>query len=207
MRDFLVELTLWCLQLVTLVWLVAAVYFAIRRGGGVANRVWYFLKTLLPEPWLLVAVPVVFLLIRLVPTAAWQHLRFWNPVLAALGAAAVLASTALMVWARWAIGTMWAGRPMVQDRHELQTTGPYGLVRHPIYTGIAGLALGTALVDGLGATIVVLACLLVFITWRVRSEERMMLATFGDQYQAYRRRVPALVPISPRLRRSAAKPT
>jgi protein-S-isoprenylcysteine O-methyltransferase Ste14 len=191
----LLDVTKWCLQLVGLAWLGAAAYFAIRRPGPVRRRILDFLVTLLPEPWLLAAIPVLVALLRAVPQAVWRHLQFWNPLAALLGTVCVVAASALMLWARWVLGAMWAGRPLVQREHDLQTSGPYGLVRHPIYTGILGMALGATLVSGSGQAAAILLSALLFVWWRVRAEERLMAATFGDRYADYRRRVPALVPL------------
>jgi protein-S-isoprenylcysteine O-methyltransferase Ste14 len=194
LRTLLIDLTSLCLDLVGLVWLVAAAYFAQRLPGSPRRKVLHFFRTLLPEPWLLVMLPAVFVLIRLVPHGTWRHLAFWNPVLAVLGMACVLASTGLMLWARWALGNMWAARPLVQEQHELRTDGPYGIVRHPIYSGFASFALGAMLVLGFAQMAAVFACTLLLVAWRVWAEERMMIATFGDRYRTYRRQVPALVP-------------
>jgi protein-S-isoprenylcysteine O-methyltransferase Ste14 len=200
-QKLLFHLTLWCVDLVGVAWVAGAVYFAARTPGSLRHRLWHFVRTFFPEPWLLVLVPAVFALTVLVPHRVWNDLRFVNPVLALVGLAIVVVSTALMIWARWVLGTMWAGRPMVQDEHDLRTTGPYRLVRHPIYTGIAGLVLGTTLVFGFGVVLATLACTVPFVYWRIRAEERMMVATFGDEYRDYRRRVPALLPY-PRPRTS-----
>ncbi len=82
---------------------------------------------------------------------------------------------------------------------ELPTGGPYALVRHPIYTGVIGLALGQTMRSGFGGVTVILAFVLGWPIRRVRVEDGMMLATFGDRYRTYRRGVRALVPL-PRLR-------
>jgi protein-S-isoprenylcysteine O-methyltransferase Ste14 len=177
-------------------WLAAAAYFAIRRPGSAGAKLIHFVRTLLPEPWLLVVAPVLLLLVARVPHAVWRDLHFWSTATAIAGAACVVASVALMCWARLAIGDMWAGRPLVQDQHDLRTSGPYRIVRHPIYTGIAGVALGGMLVGGFGELIAVFVGALLFVAWRVAAEERMMIATFGDRYRTYRRHVPALVPFT-----------
>lgn len=193
-QRLLLDLTIWCIDLVGLAWLAGAVYFAARVRGSPRHRLWHLVRTFFPEPWLLVLIPAAVALTVAVPHHVWRDLRFWNPELAVAGLAIVAVSTALMIWARWVLGTMWAARPMVQDEHALRTTGPYRLVRHPIYAGIAGLVLGTALVSGFGAVLATLACTVPFVCWRVWAEERMMVATFGDDYRDYRRRVPALLP-------------
>ncbi len=198
LRSVLDVVTTGCLQGVGVAWLLAAGYFAVRRGGSVGQRMRQFAVTLLPEPWLIVGVPVVLVVLRLVPQSWWRSLEWWNPGLAVLGTAIVALSAALMLAARWVLGAMWAGRPLVQQRHELCTAGPYRLVRHPIYTGMAGLALGGTLVAGFGQLLLVLAVTLAFLGWRVRVEDRLMTATFGDRFRAYRGQVRALLPLPTR---------
>jgi protein-S-isoprenylcysteine O-methyltransferase Ste14 len=72
--------------------------------------------------------------------------------------------------------------------------GPYAITRHPIYTGLLGMLLGSALLAGLGQWIVLVAAGLVVAALKIRSEERLLLAMFPDAYAAYRERVPALLP-------------
>jgi len=198
LRSVLDAVTTWCLQGVGIAWLLAAGYFAVRRDGSVKERLRQFVVTLFPEPWLIVGAPVVLVVLRLVPRSFWRSVQWWNPELAVLGTLCVALSAALMLWARWVLGAMWAGRPLVQEQHELCTTGPYRLVRHPIYTGMAGLALGGTLVAGFGQLLLVLAVTLAFLGWRVRVEDRLMTATFGDRFRAYRGQVRALLPLPTR---------
>ncbi len=195
LRSVLDAVTTWCLQGVGIAWLLAAAYFALRRTGSAGDRLRQFAVTLFPEPWLIVGIPVVAVVLRLTPHSWWTSLKWWNPGLAVLGAVCVVLSAALMLWARWVLGAMWAGRPLVQERHELCTAGPYRVVRHPIYTGMAGLAVGATLVVGFGQMVLVLPVTLAFLAWRVRVEDRLMSVTFGDRFTAYRREVRALIPL------------
>jgi protein-S-isoprenylcysteine O-methyltransferase Ste14 len=98
------------------------------------------------------------------------------------------------VWARRCLGTNWSGAVTIKERHELVTSGPYGLVRHPIYTGVLLAILGSAI--AVGEWQAVLAMVLAsFALWRkLRLEERWMLNRFGEAYRAYCRKVPALIP-------------
>jgi protein-S-isoprenylcysteine O-methyltransferase Ste14 len=194
LRIALVDVSFWCLRAVGLVWIIAAVYFAVRRPGTAGQKVVHVARTFLPEPWLLLLVPALSVLVATVPATLWRDLTYWSPVLALPGLLCVLASTAFMCWARWSIGAMWAGRPLVQQEHDLCTDGPYRLVRHPIYTGFAGLALGCMLVLGFGRMLAVVLATVAFVGWRIRVEEGLMIAAFGDRYRRYRREVPALVP-------------
>ncbi|WP_067564528.1 methyltransferase family protein [Nocardia acidivorans] len=183
------------LQVVGIVWLVTAVWFAARRAGSVRDKLWYFARTLLPELRMLLGLAVLIAVVDLLPTAIREAMTWSNPALAEAGSVLVIVSAALMVWARLALGTMWAGRPMIQREHELRTGGPYRVVRHPIYTGILGAVTGLTLLAGFGASVVTFAFVLGWLLWRVREEDRILVATFGDRYRSYQQEVGALIPI------------
>lgn len=129
--------------------------------------------------------PIHFLNVPLLHLGPWQ---FW---VAALVTATGLAFTA---WARVHLGRNWSGTVTIKQDHELIMTGPYALVRHPIYTGLLFAFIGTGFARGdwRGVVAVVLAWLAL---WRkLRIEERWMAEQFGERYEDYKRRVPALVP-------------
>ncbi len=83
--------------------------------------------------------------------------------------------------------------PYPREGSMLIQTGPYGLVRHPMYAGGFVFALGWALVVHGWFTLVYAAILLVFIDVKTRLEERWLMEKFPE-YGAYKRRVPKLVP-------------
>lgn len=116
---------------------------------------------------------------------------FWT------GIAITLTGIGLTVWARVHLGRNWSGLVTVKADHQLIMTGPYRLMRHPIYAGLllgfAGSALARTNVAGLLALALVLWAL-----WRkLRLEERWMNEQFGSHYQDYSERVSALVPHLP----------
>ena len=110
------------------------------------------------------------------------------------GFAITVAGAAVAIWARLYIGRNWSGTVTVKQDHELVRNGPYALVRHPIYTGMALAAFGTAL--AVGEVRCLLAVVLVVFEFKRKSllEERFMIEQFGAQYVEYRREVKALVP-------------
>jgi protein-S-isoprenylcysteine O-methyltransferase Ste14 len=122
---------------------------------------------------------------RFLPAAAWL---FWA------GAALTLAGLSFTVWARVHLGRNWSGIVTVKEGHELITSGPYRIVRHPIYTGLLLAFVGSAV--GLGEWRGVLAVALVLAAlWRkLRVEEAWMREQFGAVYESYAQRVAALVP-------------
>lgn len=119
---------------------------------------------------------------------AWAEWEFWA------GAALTAIGLLFTVWARIHLGRNWSGIVTVKQDHELVATGPYALVRHPIYSGLLLAFVGSALARGdcAGALAVLIASLALWRKWRL--EERWMRQQFGDRYEAYRQRVSALVP-------------
>jgi protein-S-isoprenylcysteine O-methyltransferase Ste14 len=115
-------------------------------------------------------------------------LTFWS------GAAVTLAGVAFAVWARIHLGRLWSGAITLKDGHRLIRSGPYQIVRNPIYTGIlTGLA-GTAIALGKPRGLLALAILFAVYSWKIRLEERLLASEFGDEYVRYCDEVPALVP-------------
>lgn len=98
------------------------------------------------------------------------------------------------LWARFALGSNWSGNVTFKENHELVTSGPYALVRHPIYTGMLLMLLGTVIVSGHAFGFALLALGTVMLWLKSLDEERMMLKHFPDSYPQYRARVRALIP-------------
>ena len=107
----------------------------------------------------------------------------------------MLAGLAFSWWARIHLGRLWSSAITRKEDHRIVDTGPYALVRHPIYTGLIVGLMATVAVD---ATITALigGALVIFGLWlKARSEERFLMTELGaDTYGPYCRRVPMLVP-------------
>jgi protein-S-isoprenylcysteine O-methyltransferase Ste14 len=110
------------------------------------------------------------------------------------GLAVLVASSVFTLWARFSLGTMWRNAPRVNDDHQLRTRGPYAVTRHPIYTGVLGMLLGATLLSEIGQWIVLFPAALIVFEVKIRMEERLMVATFPEEYPRYRRQVPQLIP-------------
>lgn len=112
-----------------------------------------------------------------------------------LAIAAAVSSVWLTTTAVKTLGKEWSLTARLVEGHKLATTGPYALVRHPIYTGMLGMLLATGL--ALSHWPALLAALLVFFigtTIRIRSEEKLLREAFGEQFEVYARNVRAIVP-------------
>jgi protein-S-isoprenylcysteine O-methyltransferase Ste14 len=123
--------------------------------------------------------------------------RLWrlDPVTAWVCVVVTIAGLAFCWWARLHIGRLWSTRVDRKADHRVVDSGPYAIVRHPIYFGISAAAVATAVISG-WLTAFVGAGLLISGFWlRARLEERFLRETLDPgAYDAYRRRVPMLVP-------------
>ena len=124
------------------------------------------------------------------------RVRFVPSSLAIEWAGVVLVAAGLIftVWARVHLGTNWSGIVTVKEGHELVTSGPYALVRHPIYSGLVLAFAGSAIACGEWRGALAGAIVAASLWRKLRLEERWMAERFGDAYERYRDRVRALVP-------------
>lgn len=117
-----------------------------------------------------------------------------TPELAIAAIAITVTGLAFAVWARVHLGQNWSSAPTIKESHQLIRSGPYGLVRHPIYSGILLAMAGTLLANGRvrGA----LAVLLCWFGWliKLQMEEQFMKRAFGAEYDDYCRTTGALLP-------------
>jgi protein-S-isoprenylcysteine O-methyltransferase Ste14 len=98
------------------------------------------------------------------------------------------------IWARRTLAANWSSEVVFKERHELIERGPYGFVRHPIYTGMLLMLLGTALAMGRLASLLGFLLMAVSFLLKLRQEETLMLRHFPTEYAAYRSRTKTLIP-------------
>jgi len=134
---------------------------------------------------LLVFVPIPGLRLRLLAAAPWQ---------APGGLGITLLGVAIAIWSRRHLGRYWSGRVSIKVDHELIRSGPYRVLRHPIYTGLLLMYLGTALIScELHGLVAVL--LAIYAYWRkIGIEEAALAEAFGEKWSEHRRKTWALLP-------------
>jgi protein-S-isoprenylcysteine O-methyltransferase Ste14 len=175
-----------CWAALALTWLVGAIVYE-PKAPAERTRSWFGSAF---WPGLVIVTVIDFA----VPRADWNSMALHPAWIRILGLAILVAATAFAIWARLALGAMWSAAPAVKEEHKLRTSGPYGVTRHPIYTGMLAMLLGTGLLTGSGRWLVAFPVFVVLVEIKLHIEERLMLAEFPDDYPRYRRQVPQLVP-------------
>ena len=127
----------------------------------------------------------------------WQG-RFWErrPGWKLVPATVLLASAVLLAWTGVsALGRHWRIDAALNSDHRLVRSGPYSFVRHPIYASMLCMLLGTGLLLTPWQLFLPAICIFLIGTEiRVRIEDALLASHFGEQFTAYKRKVPAYIP-------------
>jgi protein-S-isoprenylcysteine O-methyltransferase Ste14 len=183
------------LILVFLCWIIFALLFVLRKKPPKAEEA----KRVSAAKWGIFLQGCGFALVGSVHRAYWWPFSRSTIGEIALATGAVALALASDLWCMRAIrvlGKQWTYEARVIKGHELITSGPYAVVRNPIYLGMFGLMVSTGLVFTTWWSLVI--AVVVFLVGnkiRIRAEERLLRETFGSQFDDYARRVPAFFPL------------
>lgn len=124
----------------------------------------------------------------------WR-IAFGQPILSWIGVAMIWAGMAFRLWAIQTLGAFFRTSVVVQDTHQLVTSGPYRWLRHPAYTGTIATMVGLGLALGNWASLAAMAILpTLAIMFRMHVEERALTEQFGEAYQDFRANRSAVIP-------------
>jgi protein-S-isoprenylcysteine O-methyltransferase Ste14 len=182
----------WCIDAAWLAWLIVWMVLAPRvkptaMRESVARRAAHLVPLVLAGALLFFCPPGDgwWTCLEVLPRGVWM---------APAGLCVVLAGLGFAVRARVVLARNWSGIVTIKQDHELIRTGPYGIVRHPIYTGLLTALLGTAIAIDQWRGVLSLAIVAVSFLAKMRTEEAFMGRAFGEAYSRYRREVPGLIP-------------
>ena len=186
------HMTLWQVVLfpwyvLVLVWLIAALWVkSTKVTEPLASRLAY--SSIMAAGFYLLFSHSLWL--------GFLNTRFVGPTpwIALVGVVLTYAGVGLSIWARMILGENWSAQVTKKVGHELIRTGPYGFVRHPIYTGLLLATIGTALVLGEWRGIIAMPLVLIAESIKARREERFMIEEFGASYEIYRQQTWFIVP-------------
>ena len=181
---------------ISICWIVFVVYWGVSAIGVKKTAERLGVAALIKN-----RLPVILGLILLFAPTPKTYLRFigarivpHDAVLMITADVFCLLGLAVAIWARRTIGGNWSGDVLIKENHTLVEYGPYRWVRHPIYTGMLMLVLGTAMATGRFGEILGWVFILCGFLIKLRQEESLMLSHFPDAYAAYMTRVKRLIP-------------
>jgi protein-S-isoprenylcysteine O-methyltransferase Ste14 len=149
-----------------------------------------------PWPWRLGGWTSIFArpVLKTWTTPLWSTRETLGGVLVGVAAAGFL----ICWWARIHLGKLWSSAITRKADHRIVDTGPYAYVRHPIYTGILTMGWALALDKATAAALIGAVALCAGYWLKGRMEEGFLRTELGEEdYDAYRRRVPMLIPFLP----------
>jgi protein-S-isoprenylcysteine O-methyltransferase Ste14 len=166
------------------VWMIAALFTKRTAERTAWRSIWWI--------WLLVAA-FMFWVRRSILSSTGIVLWQVTPLLGIVADAVTVVGLFITLWARRMLGTNWSASVVFKERHELIEGGPYRCVRHPIYSGVLLMVLGTMLAWGRLVGVVALVVIAVGLSVKASLEERLLRRHFPEAYARYRRRVRAAV--------------
>lgn len=199
MQEFAAMLQALELYAVGCAWLLFALAFFVRKRPPQVQEKTRDRHSVIGLCFQIVGYVIVRLGLR-APATGFLQLGAIGEIGAAIVAVGIMAASLYLTYAAvYTLGRQWSLAARLVQGHELVTAGPYRLVRHPIYTGMFGMLVGTAIaVSQWQALLIGAAVFLPGTVLRIRAEEQLLLAEFGDTYRDYVRTVPALIPRWPR---------
>jgi protein-S-isoprenylcysteine O-methyltransferase Ste14 len=165
----------------------------LRRSSPAASEGWWLAGT---AALVIAAFGLLGLLSAFLP--AWTDRKeLWTldgGAVRWLGVFLFAAGGALRLWPVFVLGRRFSGLVAIRPGHELATTGIYAVIRHPSYLGLLVNALGWALAFRSGLGVLLAALMVPPLLARIRAEEALLRAHFGEAYDAYRSRTSRLLP-------------
>lgn len=180
--------------ILTWVWVATGIYWIwasrtmkkAQKKEGIQFRVFYMFF------WV---IPVVITFFTILPgDFPNQKLYASISVLNWIAFVLALTSLAFMIWSRVVLGKNWSGRIAIKKDHQLITNGPYRFVRHPMYTGFIFAFFWSAVLLGEVRGLISFIILVIGVLMKLRLEEKFVHEAFGQDYQAYSKRVKKIVP-------------
>ena len=137
---------------------------------------------------------ISFLLLFIPVPGLTRHFLPDSPFLVPIGLALQVAFFLLAFWSRRHLGRNWSGEVSIKSEHQLVRSGPYRFLRHPIYTAMFGMYIGTAIVSAQYNTLVAIALMAIAYGRKIPMEEKALGEAFGPEYDSYRGHSWALIP-------------
>lgn len=182
--------------IIAYMWLIWIFYWFISAIGtkrNIRNTNWFlsvgFRIAIIAIVFLALKIPVLNQFITHIHTESFYN----NLYVSILGIFISIIGFSLTVWSRINLGKNW-GMPMsVKEKPNLITSGPYAIIRHPIYTGIIFAMVGTTLATTIYWLIPLVFTMIYFIISSI-IEEKDLLKQFPSEYKKYLKKTKSFIP-------------
>lgn len=157
-----------------------------RQASG-SGRAWDFTFFIFLLVAILVLQPVLF------SSISFRTDATWGLIVQLLGAMLILDAIVLHIWSRTHLQHYYAERVEVQPGHQVISTGPYKLMRHPVITSFFGISIGLFLINPALTTFAALLYTIWDFTHAAQQEEDLLIKTLPG-YADYARQTPRFLP-------------
>ena len=123
-----------------------------------------------------------------------MHFIAPRPALEVVGVVLTYLGLGLTIWSRAHLGRYWSGVVALKQDHRLIQSGPYQVVRHPLYSGIILAAIGMGLCVTTWSSLLGVALLTACFERRAHKEDTLLASEFGAEFEGYRQRTGRLIP-------------
>jgi protein-S-isoprenylcysteine O-methyltransferase Ste14 len=174
-------------------WLIFVLYWLVTAARAKATAERQSLASALAHR-IPVGLSFILLISRRLPPSMNQLIIPRTALTLVIGTTVCVLGLLVCIWARRTLAGNWSSDVTFKQDHELIRTGPYRFVRHPIYTGLLAMCLGTAIEAGNLRCWIALLLMGIGFWIKLSQEERLMLRHFPEAYPLYKKQVKAIVP-------------
>lgn len=167
-------------------WIILFFYWIIEatRTRGIKNEIVGLSKLLISG------------LVLYIPLLLPNQMLIYQPnfIIRAIGLLISISGYNLCYWSRKELAQNWSGKVAIQENHQLIKSGPYKIIRHPIYSGVLVLMLGTSIIIGSWLAFIWTFFCFFGLYRKGKQEEELLMKEFGEAYNQYRKETKMLIP-------------
>jgi protein-S-isoprenylcysteine O-methyltransferase Ste14 len=180
--------------IIVALWTIFWIYWIYSAFKSKSNVSPFSLRSLLISRLIIIGVAAVSgIIFSTLPESFRQDYMFKSPPLGVVGLLIFLLGMSVAIWARVIIGKNW-GMPMTKKKQpELVTAGIYSYIRHPIYSGLLTMILGSTLIIN-NSWLIVFVTALIYVIYSALTEEKNLTQEFGKKYLDYKRTTKMFIP-------------
>ena len=168
-----------------IIWLLLFVYWIIRsKKRGVLNEIVGLIKLLFSG--LILHVPAFF---------SFNFFTYQSSLaFKIIGFSIILFGLVVSILGREYLSSNWSGKVIIQEKHDLVKKGPYKIIRHPIYSGVIVMMIGSSVIIGNIICFIWLIFCFFGLFKKSKQEEELLVSKFGEDYEQYKKETKMIIP-------------